>query len=341
MSTKNPTPLTGIVSAFVVAASLQTVAFAGAPQAVDLKPGKNTIHYSVQGDQVAGHLYLPATYKQGERLPAVIVNPPASGVKEQTAGVYAKAMAERGFAALAIDPRGFGESEGIDQLQDGFRISEDIQTGVSYLATLPIVMADRIYSIGICAGAGYASYTTAFDGRIKALGLVSPYLTSQEEFLGLFGGDSKKLRSAVVKPSAQALTANYKNGSNPMTRVVPVSEQEIASARGILLGMRDYYLEGKPGYVPSWKNALSVLSTKPVLAFNIFNYSHMMSGVPVHMSYGEKAVSAGGAQRFYDSLAGEKSLTTYPGASHFDLYWKPEFVEPIADEIAAHFAAHS
>lgn len=307
----------------------------------DLQPGKNLVHYDVQGDGVAAHLYLPEDWTPGARLPAVIVNPPASGVKEQTAGVYAEAMSRRGFAAMAIDPRGFGESEGIEQLQDGFRISEDIKTGVSFLSTLDVVNSEHIYSIGICAGAGYASYTAAFDARIKALALVSPYLTSQEEFLGLVGGDSSELRPTVLAAAANAEDAYFQNGTNVMTAVVPITDAQIAQARGIALGMRDYYLKGKPGDTPTWRNELSLLSTKPVLSFNIFNYSHMMNGVPVHISYGEDAVSAAGAQRFYDSIQGEKHLRTYPKAGHFDLYWKPDLVEPIADDIANHFDVDS
>ena len=43
---------------------------------------------------------------------ALVTTGPLTSVKEQAAGAYAKALAERGFASLAFDHRTFGESEG-------------------------------------------------------------------------------------------------------------------------------------------------------------------------------------------------------------------------------------
>lgn len=236
----------------------------------ELKPGRNAVAYLSQTEKVAANLFLPDDYVSGEKRPAVIINPPASGVKEQTVGVYAQAMAKRGFAALAFDPRGFGESEGIRQLQDGFRVADDIKNGLSYLGSLDAVDTEKLFAIGVCAGSGYAAFATAFDSRVKALGIVSPYLTSQEEFLQLVGG-SGPLRATLLPAAAAAEQKFYETGKNTTVRVVPVTDEEIARGRGIALGMRDYYLDGLPGDVPGWRNELSLLSTKPVLAFNIFN----------------------------------------------------------------------
>lgn len=303
-------------------------------------PGKNAVTYQSSGEAIAGNLFLPKTYSPGEKLPAVIINPPASGVKEQTVSVYAAAMAKRGFIALAFDPRGFGESDGIRQLQDGFRVANDIKNGLSYLGTLEAVDANRLYAIGICAGAGYAAFATAFDARVKALGIVSPYLTSQEEFLQLVGG-SAPLRATLLAAAAAAEQKFYETGENTMTRVVPVTEEEIARGRGIALGMRDYYLPGMPGAVRGWRNELSLLSTKPVLAFNVFNYTQMFDGVPTFMAYGDQAVSAEGAKRFYSAIGGKKEQLTLADAGHFDLYYKSRQVEPTADGMADWFNAHA
>lgn len=212
---------------------------------IELNTGLNAVAYMSQGEKVAAHLYLPSDYVAGEKRAAVIINPPASGVKEQTIGIYAEAMAKRGFVALAFDPRGFGESEGIRQLQDGFRVADDIKNGLSFLGSIEAVDPDKLFVIGICAGAGYAAFATAFDARVKALGVVSPYLTSQEEFLQLVGG-SGPLRAALLPAAAAAEQKFYETGENTMTRVVPVTDDEIARGRGIALGMRDYYLEGLP-----------------------------------------------------------------------------------------------
>ena len=45
--------------------------------------------------KIAGHLYLPDDYKKGEKRPAIVVSHPFGGVKEQTAGLYAKKLSEK------------------------------------------------------------------------------------------------------------------------------------------------------------------------------------------------------------------------------------------------------
>jgi uncharacterized protein len=100
------------------------------------------------------------------------------------------------------------------------------------------------------------------------------------------------------------------------------------------LGMREYYLPGQPGAVPNWKNELSMLSMEPMLSFSIYNYTHMFDAVPVYMVYGDKAVSAEGAIKFYDALNGPKEKLVIEEAGHFDLYWKPEYVDPAVEGIA-------
>lgn len=62
------------------------------------------------GQTLAADLYLP---KDAEgKLPAIAVSGPFGAVKEQSSGLYAMKMAERGFVALAFDPSYTGESSG-------------------------------------------------------------------------------------------------------------------------------------------------------------------------------------------------------------------------------------
>src|SRR5215211_8277734 len=61
------------------------------------------------GISLVGDLYLPKNPANG-RLPALAVSGPFGAVKEQSSGLYAQTMAERGFVALAFDPSFTGES---------------------------------------------------------------------------------------------------------------------------------------------------------------------------------------------------------------------------------------
>jgi alpha-beta hydrolase superfamily lysophospholipase len=69
------------------------------------------------GETLVGTLFLPA----GEPAGMVVTSGPLTSVKAQAAGAYAKAMADRGFAAVAFDHRCFGESCGSGRDDSGGR----------------------------------------------------------------------------------------------------------------------------------------------------------------------------------------------------------------------------
>src|SRR6187431_3763095 len=82
------------------------------------------------GDRLVGNLHLPF-----ERpVAAVVTTGPLTSVKEQATGNYARALAERGFAALAFDHRTFGESEGVPrQFEDPEGKARDVRAAVTAL----------------------------------------------------------------------------------------------------------------------------------------------------------------------------------------------------------------
>jgi fermentation-respiration switch protein FrsA (DUF1100 family) len=75
-------------------------------------------------------------------------------------------------------------------------------------------------------------------------------------------------------------------------------------------------------------------STDKVLNFSIYNFTHLFDTVPVYVAYGDEAISAGGAKRFYDALNGPKEKLVLEGAGHFDLYCMPEYLDPAVEGIA-------
>ena len=62
------------------------------------------------GLTLAADLYTPKA--ENEKMPAIAVSGPFGATKEQSSGLYAMQMAERGFVALAFDPSYTGESSG-------------------------------------------------------------------------------------------------------------------------------------------------------------------------------------------------------------------------------------
>ena len=74
------------------------------------------------GITLAADMYVPRNAKG--KLPALAVSGPFGAVKEQSSGLYAQEMAERGFLTIAFDPSFTGESGG----QPRYVASPDINT---------------------------------------------------------------------------------------------------------------------------------------------------------------------------------------------------------------------
>ena len=119
------------------------------------------------GLTLAADLYTP---KDAEgKLAAIAVSGPFGAVKEQSSGLYAMKMAERGFVALAFDPSYTGESSGEPRRTASPDINtEDFMAAVDFLSKQDNVDAERIGIIGICGWGGIALNAAAADTRIKA-----------------------------------------------------------------------------------------------------------------------------------------------------------------------------
>ena len=119
------------------------------------------------GIELAADLYEPKD--ANGRLPAIAVAGPYGAVKEQSSGLYAQEMAERGFVTLAFDPSFTGESGGEPRYVTSWDLNvEDFQAAVDYLCSLENVDAEKISIIGVCGWGGVALQTACLDTRIKA-----------------------------------------------------------------------------------------------------------------------------------------------------------------------------
>ncbi|WP_421921141.1 alpha/beta hydrolase [Marinifilum sp.] len=304
-------------------------------KAQTFKAGKNMVSFTSDGEKIAAHLFLPADYEVGKNYPAVIVTPPATGVKEQTAGIYAEALSKKGFLTLTFDPRGWGESGGRPFVVHPDYQVRDCRNAVNYVMTLDATNKDNVFNLGICMGTGWAAYETAFDTRIKGLAMISPYLLDLNELVDLMGG-SDKFRATLIAPTLPAAQSQFESGEDFYIKPVPETEEEIKMADPISIGMRDYYLPGKPGDVPNWKNKGCLNESYTLYGFSIFNYTKLLESTPKYVAYGDQAVSKGGAIKFVNATNPEK-VTVIEGEGHFDLYWKPEHVARISDEISDFF----
>ena len=108
--------------------------------------------------------------------PAVITGGPMTSVKEQVTGVYAAALARNGVAALAIDHRHYGESDGEPRQYEYYphKIA-DLRAALDALSEQPEIDANRLGAVGVCLGCGYLAHAIYERPQVKAFVAIAGY----------------------------------------------------------------------------------------------------------------------------------------------------------------------
>lgn len=308
----------------------------------NLKKGENKVSYQSDGVKISAIVFIPEDYQEGEKRPAIVFTRPGSGVKEQTAGLYAKKFSEQGFITLAFDSKGFGESEGPSCWENPYSIIEDTKNSVSFIGTLPQVDKAQLFNIGICMGAGYAGFATALDARIKAYAMISPDIGEYYDWRESFGG-AANVRKYGLALFSQARQKLFETGESTYNQMVPETEEDM-NRPGVAdsqIQARAYYLNDKSGgAVVNWKNALNMSGIENILGMTVFQVIDLLEGVPYFLAIGTEAYGYKHATRFYDELNAPKDKLVLEGVNHFDMYWKPEYVNPVTKNIVAFFDMH-
>ncbi len=298
----------------------------------ELRPGPNRVHFTSEGVPMVGDLYLPAGYRAGDKLPAVVVTGSWTTVKEQMAGAYARRLAEQGYAALAFDFRFFGESGGEPrQLESPAAKTRDILSAVTFLESVPAVHRGRIGALAVCASAGYMADAVAQDRRLRAYVAVAPWLHDAELVEAIYGGEAGVQRRLQATDEAEA---QARRGEG--VRYVPAVSTTDASAA--MFGQLDYYLNPRRGAIPAWDNRFAVQSWREWLI-----YSPMPSAarirVPVLLVHSEQAAVPAGARKWFGQVSAPKKMLWLDGATQFDFYDQPAQMEAAIRAAVAHFAA--
>ena len=165
------------------------------------------------GIELAADMYVP---KDADgKLPAIAVSGPFGAVKEQSSGLYAQHMAERGFVTVAFDPSYTGESGGEPRRMASPDINtEDFLAAVDFLSNCDLVDPERIGIIGICGFGGMAVNAAALDPRIKATVASTMYDMNKVKVEGYFASeDTPAQRMEKRKALAAQRTKDYAAGT--------------------------------------------------------------------------------------------------------------------------------
>ena len=287
------------------------------------------------GITLAADMYIPKNAKG--KLAAIAVSGPFGAVKEQSSGLYAQTLAERGFLTIAFDPSYTGESGG----QPRYVASPDINTedfcaAVDFLSTLDDVDSERIGILGICGWGGMALNAAAMDTRIKAMVTSTMYDMSRVNANGYFDAMDADQRYELRRQLNAQRTLDAKKGTYELAGGVVDPLPDDAPQF-----VKDYYAYYKTprGYHKrslnsnnGWNKTLSLsFINMPLLAYS----DEIRSAVL--MIHGEKAHSRYFSEDAFKKLKGDnKELLIIPGASHVDLYDNQANVIPF-DKIESFF----
>ncbi|MEA5040899.1 MAG: alpha/beta hydrolase [Clostridiaceae bacterium] len=295
------------------------------PKSEKVNHSKVTFH-NRYGITLAADLYEPKSATG--KLPALAVSGPFGAVKEQSSGLYAQTMAERGFLTVAFDPSFTGESGGEPRYVASPDINtEDFQAAVDFLSVQENVDPGRIGIIGICGWGGMALNTAAIDTRIKATVTATMYDMTRVTANGYFDAeDSEEACHEKRKALNAQRIADYKSGSCARAGGVvdPLPE-------GVPFFVKDYYDYYKTarGYHKRSLNSnggWNVTSSLPFLNMPILQYSSEIRSA-VLMIHGEKAHSCYFSKDAYQKLTGgNKQLLLIPNAVHTDLYDRTDII---------------
>lgn len=272
------------------------------------------------GITLAADMYIPAG--TSGKLPAIAVSGPFGAVKEQSSGLYAQQLAERGFLTIAFDPSFTGESGGQPRRVASPDINvEDFSAAVDFLSVQPEVDPDRIGVLGVCGWGGIAIQAAINDPRIKATVASTMYDMTRVSANGYFDADnSAEKRNAARAALAAQRTRDYRDGS--YQRAGGVVDPLPEDAPLFVKQYHDYYKTPR-GYHERSGNSTdgwNTTSTLPFINFKFFEYAGELQSA-VLIVHGENAHSRYFGEDTFRLLHGDnKELLIVADATHCDLY---------------------
>ncbi len=271
------------------------------------------------GITLVADLYLPKD-RGNNKLAAIAVGGPFGAVKEQSSGLYAQTLAERGLVALAFDPSYTGESGGQPRNVASPDINtEDFSAAVDFLGLQPEVDRNRIGIIGICGWGGMALNATAVDKRIKAVVTSTMYDMTRVMSKGYNDSMPLEQRTQILEQLGQQRWKDAENGA-------PAYQHSYNTLKGgepqFMVDYHDYYMTKRGYHARAVNSGNSWTQTTPLSFMNmpLLSYIKEISPRPLLLVHGENAHSRYFSETAYAAANEPKELLIVKGANHIDLY---------------------
>ena len=284
----------------------------------------NVLHVEFKnrfGIELVGDLYTPKTMNKEDKLPAIAISGPFGAVKEQSSGLYAQTLAERGFITLAFDPSYTGESKGTPRHIASPDINtEDFSAAVDYLSNNKNVNPDRIGILGICGFGGFAINAAAMDTRIKATTAITMYDMTRVSAKGYNDSVDENARYEMKQNLNKQRTEDYKSETFAKQPGLP---DKLTGEEPQFI--KDYwgYYKTKRGFHKRSINSngnWNMTSSLSLINQPILQYTDEIR-TPVLIVHGENAHSRYFGEDAFKKLKGDnKEFFIVRDANHVDLY---------------------
>jgi fermentation-respiration switch protein FrsA (DUF1100 family) len=263
------------------------------------------VSFASEGIELAGVLRLPAA---AEAVPAVALTGPFTGVKDQVVGVYAERLAAAGFATLAFDHRGFGESGGRRGHEDTQGKLADLRAAVGVLAARPEVDPERIGLVGVCLGGGYAVRAAAADPRVRAVAGIAGAYNSPARF-------ATQLGLPTYRVALRLFLTRY-------DEFIPAVSAD-AAGDAAMPGDEPYAYYGTARSASAhWENRVTRGSLHALMTFDALGAAPLLGDTPLLVVHGrvDAYCSPELAAAMHAEAAGPKEIVWLDCEQHIDLY---------------------
>lgn len=289
-----------------------------------------------QGTTLAANIHFPAHFDDSQQYAAVVVSHPGGGVKEQTAGLYAKHLADAGLIAIAYDASYQGESTGTPrQLENPYVRTEDISAVIDYLTTQSYIDANRIGAMGVCAGGGYTANAAINDRRIKSLATVSAVNIGQ-----MFrNGWDRDVKDSDALPyidfGSQARSTDAASNESGTLPLAPMREEDAPNEE--LRQAWEYYHTDRCQH-PNAPGFMTARSLTQIITYDAYNLAEAFLTQPILCVVGDQA----GSKWMSDDLiaraaTADKQMHVVAGANHMSLYDLPQYVDEAVSVLVPFF----
>jgi fermentation-respiration switch protein FrsA (DUF1100 family) len=267
---------------------------------------------------MVGLLFLPPNMEKGKRYPAFPVVHPFGGVKEQTAGLYARKMAEKGYVTLAFDASHQGESGGYPRdTENPTERMEDIRCAIDYLTTLSMVDEDRIGILGVCAGGSYALAVAPTELRAKAIASISLWdmgLMARDGFPMPYEKDG---RTNLLKQIGKQRSSEARGES--IRRDGAFLKEKPKNLPEIIEESYDYYRTPRAQH-PNSRSVFILADWARLMDFNYYAQIKSIAPRPILFIVGTNAATYSMSKAGYEQAEQPKEWFEIHGATHHRLY---------------------